>query len=227
MRRALRATSVTSTRRRTKRSILFVLTALAAAACGGSTAGDDGGGGGSGGSSGSGATGGSGGSGGDVLLPPECVVKTAQPSPHAVTFRFTNTGSDRVFVLQECTLRYSIQSCADGYSDDLTLNAFCTLGCDDPNVGCIACGACAYFGEPIDSGQSLEHIWQGLTYTFGQTPDGCQCSNSHDAPAGKYRVTIPVYASDGDAQSGTVLRTVTADFDLPAEGGVVTVDLGA
>lgn len=52
------------------------------------------------------------------------------------------------------------------------------------------------------------------------------CHTSANAPAGKYRIDVPVYQTEEDAlnlQNGAV---VSHDFELPAPGGVVTVPVG-
>ncbi|MCA9595402.1 MAG: hypothetical protein KC776_18935 [Myxococcales bacterium] len=216
-------------------------------ACGGSTQNDSASGGGSagngatggtgalGGSGGStggsgGATGGSGGvagDGGSGGLPDACSAPSPGPGPYETTFLFTNDTSEQLFLRAYCTLEMSVSSCAKAYADDIAMNAGCTVDCanNDPG-GCIACGACPMFGEQVTPAKPYQQVWQGMKYTFDQNAEGCQCHDSIAAPAGKYRVTVPVYASEDDAMFGKPLREVTVDFSLPAPGNVVEVPLG-
>ncbi len=223
-----------------RKSILTGVLALCLGACGGSTDGDDGSAGGSGGSGGSAASGGTGGSGGSGAssgsgggsvggsggMPAECAVPSSAPGPYAVKFRFTNSSPSPLYVLGECHLRYEVKSCADDYQKPLSLWGDCTIDCMSPdarNGGCIACGACMYQGLEVTNGAPVESEWSGNTFQFSQTPSGCSCHDKIVAPAGKYRIEVPVYASD--EQNGSPIYTVPLGFELPAPNGVVEVPL--
>ena len=186
--------------------------AIAAAACG-TTVID-----GTGGQGGSGASGGSGGS-----VPDQCAVTTSLSPPFATTFRFANTGPAPVFLHQGCYLEFDVTSCASGYAGSLALHADCTIDCNDPLGGCIACGACWDGATTLDAGTTYDDTWAGSTYTFGTNGDGCSCHVGSLAPAGKYRVVVPVWDADPSIDWPPPSRTVTVDFDLPAVGGVVTI----
>jgi hypothetical protein len=163
-------------------------------------------------------------------MPGECAVPADGPGPWEVTFRFTNTSATPLYVLGECHVRYEVTSCADGYQDPLAMWADCTIDCSSPGAGaggCIACGACMYQGIEVTPGAPHESPWSGNTYDFATTSSGCSCYNASSAPAGKYKISVPVYASDADAQQGTVLYTIEIPFTLPAPGGVVEVPLAA
>jgi hypothetical protein len=189
------------------------------AACGSSV--NENGSGGAGGAGG--GTAGSGGEGG--AIPPQCVVETSESGPHEVTFQFENSGAFPAFLRRDCALEYSITSCADGYSAPVTTRAFCSQACDGGD-GCILCGPCPLDSVPVDIGAQATDTWAGMRYTFGMTPDGCSCHEEHVAPAARYQIRVPVYASDMAAQAGTPSYDVTMNFELPAPNGVVVVPIG-
>lgn len=220
-----------------------LLVCVLVAACGGSTdadgSGGSGGNGASGGSGGSGATGGVGGSsgaggggatGGTGGMPAECSVPASSAAPYEVMFRFTNTSAMPLFVLGECHVRYDVTSCADGYQQPLSLWGDCTIDCASPearNGGCIACGACMHQGIEVTPNAPHESSWAGNTFTFDTTNNGCSCHHTTAAPAGKYQISVPVYASDEAAQAGEALYEIKVPFTLPAPGGVVEVPIAA
>jgi hypothetical protein len=103
--------------------------------------------------------------------------------------------------------------------------ALCSQACDSVG-GCIACGACLQASVPVDIGAQTTDTWAGKRYTFGTTSDGCSCHEEHVAPAGRYRIRVPVYTSDMAAQEGTPSYEVTMNFELPAPNGVVVVPIG-
>jgi hypothetical protein len=47
-----------------------------------------------------------------------------------------------------------------------------------------------------------------------------------NAPAGKYRIHVPVYQTEQDALSEQNGATVTSDFELPAPDGIIVVGVG-
>ncbi len=215
-----------------KASLITVVTLGAAVACGGNSFDSNGtggsGGGGAGGTGGSGtggssASGGSGGSGGSVV-PPQCRVADDTDGPHQTEFRFINNGAYPVFVKEDCSLNFSVASCADDYSGALAITGNCTIECGEGD--CIACGACQSLVHKLETGESKSGQWYGSTYTFDETKAGCPCHYQRTAPNGKYRVSIPVY-SDEDAawMGGDTAFVAEAEFDLPAAGGVVEIDI--
>ncbi len=186
--------------------------------------------GGTGATAGAGGTGAVGGSGGTGGVPAQCQVSgTPGPGPHETKFVFRTDSTDPVYIYAGCRLRYDVLSCADGYNQSLAMFADCTTPCSDTSGGCIACGACFEEARAVTSSTPTEDIWPGNTYTFGTDPQGCSCHRGFTAPAGKYRVSVPVYLSESDALSGgpSVATIVDVDFDLPAPNGVVVVDLPA
>ncbi len=204
-----------------KRVGLGLAGVLIVAACGGKAIVDPGAGG------SGGATTSSPSSSGTGLAPPaECAVQTNEIAPFEVSFQLTNNSSSTVYVRQECVLSYSVSACADGYTPSLSIWPDCTVNCEEDPNGCIDCGACPLTGHPITPGSHLSTEWMGKTYTFQQTSMGCQCHNEQYATAGKYRVRVPVYATEAEAMSnGPPAKNVDVDFTLPAPGGVVEVVL--
>lgn len=182
---------------------------------------------GSGGAGGTGGTGGgTAGSGGDGgAIPPQCAVETSEQGPYEVTFQFENNGAFPAFLRRNCALQYTIESCADDYSTPVATRAFCSQACDTAN-GCIVCAPCPLESVSLDVGANTTDTWAGMRYTFGTTPEGCSCHEEHVAQAGLYRIRVPVYASEMDAQTGTPAYEVTMNFELPAPNGAVNVPIG-
>jgi hypothetical protein len=79
---------------------------------------------------------------------------------------------------------------------------------------------------PVSASTNAQDSWLGTTFTFGTNSDGCNCHNTFEAPAGKYRIEVPVYLNPEPYASGPV-HTAVVDFTLPAPNGTVTVDLTA
>ncbi len=176
-----------------------------------------------GGSGGTGAVGGSGGTGG---MPPECRGPVTEPGPYPSTLRFVNPLRSSLWLREECELRWQLYSCADGYQQALSHSAMCTSACDDVvNGGCIVCGACMVGAREVTSAQPAEVAWQGSVYDF-DTVQGCYCHREQNPLPGKYRFTTQVYATEQEAREGSAAgRTVSVEVELPAPGGVVTIDL--
>ncbi len=172
-------------------------------------------------SSSSSSSSGTGGSGG--VMPPECQVPTNQPAPYAVSFDFINNGPTPLFLAQDCYVQYTVTSCADGYSQALSLRGDCTVDCDAEPDACIACGACPFGGLLVGQGDGIEDLWQGHTYLFGENAVGCYCHKEFNAAAGLYRISVPVFASEEDVQLGNPAWVVEQAFELPAPSGVVTI----
>lgn len=203
---------------------------MLAAGCGGTVVEGSGGSGNSAGSAGSSGDAGAGAGGSTTtststtVVPPECAVEGAGAGPYPVAFHFTNPGADVLYLHQDCLLQYSITACDSGYGEGLSLSGACTVDCSEMN-DCIQCGPCPDMGVQVVNGSPLEDGWSGHTYTFSQTSSGCSCHVEHVAPAQKYRITVPVFASEQDATMGKVLFEASVDFSLPTPGGIVDVPL--
>ena len=84
--------------------------------------------------------------------------------------------------------------------------------------------------KPVTAAAPLEDEWTGESFTYSATSGGCSCFERHVAPAGKYRVRVAVHPSQpADAPGGgpdvTALYTVTVDFTLPDDDGIVEIPL--
>jgi hypothetical protein len=161
----------------------------------------------------------------DAGPPDECRVDTTTSPPHATTLAFENDTGAELFLGEDCRLRFTVSSCASGY-EPLALYADCTVPCPAPRgMGCLACGACAVRALPVAPGEVFELPWDGIRYAFEST--GCTCSIAMNAPAGRYRVEIPVYDTATAAESNAEpVRAVQIDFELPSPAGRVTIPLG-
>ncbi|MEZ4231847.1 MAG: hypothetical protein R3B89_21910, partial [Polyangiaceae bacterium] len=100
----------------------------------------------------------------------------------------------------------------------------CTASCENYE-GCIACGACPWSRVEVTSEDAWEDSWAGNVYTFSTAPDGCSCHDTHDAPAGKYRIEVPIYDSPDPNDGAQPVYTVIKDFTLPADNDTVFVDV--
>jgi hypothetical protein len=118
-----------------------------------------------------------------------------------------------------------VSSCADGYTSSLALHADCTTDCASPETGCIACGACFEDGIAVPAHGIYDDAWSGLSFTFGTTPDGCSCHIGHDVAAGRYRISVVVYATQEAAQMSLATFATSTDFELATNGGIIEVEL--
>jgi len=161
-------------------------------------------------------------------VPDECAVPADEPGPYAVTIRFQNPADSPVgapvFLRRDCQLNYEVSGCADGFTEPLVLSGLCTSDCANANE-CIQCGACLEEGVEIQPGESVEVPWAGTFFTFGENAVGCTCHVEHVAPAQKYRIEVPVFASEDAALANMPDYQSTTVFDLPASSGVVEVKL--
>lgn len=208
-------------------SFAWIATAALALGCGGTVVSGSAGSGGSGGGT---ATGGSGGSGGSTTttttttVPAECAVATSDPAPYEVFFQFTVTSGLTLYLRSDCYTNFEITSCADSYDAPIGIHADCTVDCSQMNE-CIECGACLETAIAVSSAAPKEEKWAGDTYTFGQNAVQCTCHYASVAPAGKYRITVPVFNSEQDAIDNTNGVPHTYDFQLPAPNGVVVIPI--
>ncbi|AKT42721.1 hypothetical protein [Chondromyces crocatus] len=187
---------------------------LAAAGCGSSVNPGDG----------DGEGGGAGGPGEEI--PPECRVEAEPGLTYGVTFNFENGGDSPVYLWEDCNLRYEISACADGYSEPLAVHASCSLECTNaPSQGCIACAPCLQSAEVVQPQETVPVGWSGKHFRFGTSSAGCSCHDTFTAPAARYRLRIPVFASAEDAEANVSPRWVSVDFELGTRNVVVPVPL--
>lgn len=225
-------------------STLVVIFGIVGIGCGGvtdatpstSVTGDDGGSGGggtggSGGGAGSGDAPDSGGAGASIdatsleQMPDECRVPSDGPGPHRVKFEFVNPGATPLYLREDCVLRYSIYGCADGYAKVLSRGPVCMTNCAAPVLGDMDCGGCMMGGVEVAAAASYDDAWVGETYSFAKNIYGLDCYDAHAAPAGKYRIVVPVYLSRQAAQDDHSSFSVQIDFDLSSHTDVVRVVL--
>ncbi len=163
--------------------------------------------------------------GSDGGLPPQCQVSTSDKPPYQLSFNFRNMSGETRFLRQGCNLSYHITSCTDGYQKPLSPSVSCSMDCAaPPENGCIVC-SCMVTGIEISPNSTYPVAWDGIHYTDMTNSAGCPCHDDHVAPAGKYRVVIPVYGSEAAALDDQPLREAVVDFELPTPGGIVEVPL--
>jgi hypothetical protein len=160
-----------------------------------------------------------------------CGVPAQSAPPYTITLRFSNPGTSPLWLWIDCLLDFELTSCGDQYTASLPFSGGCSVECSDTG-GCILCELCLPASRLVPAGGYFEFAWGGQTYTFGTTTQGCSCHVAHDAPAGLYRVSVPVWTTDPiGADAGWLPPepspdfTATRDFTLDRAGPVVVVDL--
>jgi hypothetical protein len=158
-------------------------------------------------------------------VPAECRVETGRAAPYQVTFRFRNARPDTVYIYDFCRIQYSISSCASGFRDDLAPNQSLPCSCDFAGQ-CPVGGPCGRAAGPIAPGAVEDVVWSG-TREIQIHRDAYECTTTRVVPPGRYRVTLPLFASPATAQArAPLLTTATAEFTLPAAGDLVEVTTG-
>jgi hypothetical protein len=145
-----------------------------------------------------------------------------------ITFRFSNTRSQTVYLRRGCSYSLEVISEADGktYSNQ----SFCA--CDCSSASCQStpsCGVCApTAGIPVEVGKSLDISWSALISTL-QTKTGSlgtfQCVVQTSIPVGTYRIRITVYPTPEDAVALTNGGTVEMSFLLTTANATVEVPI--
>ncbi|MBI5532853.1 MAG: hypothetical protein HY898_09075 [Deltaproteobacteria bacterium] len=199
--------------------------AAGAGGTGGSNVGGSGGTGGAAGSGGVAGSAGASGMGGSGGMTGECKVPSSTPGPYPVSFLFKNGSTSTVWLHQSCSLEFAVMSCANGYKGSVTMSGDCTSDCNEvaDGGGCMMCGQCMDEALAVNGGDQQQKDWPGLEYTF-DTVQSCPCHFPHVAPAGKYRLTIPVWDQAFDPMGGSTpppSRQVIVDFQLPSTGPVI------
>jgi hypothetical protein len=143
-----------------------------------------------------------------------------------VSLHLTNATSAWLYLRQTCVLELDVRACADDYNASLAIHPGCSVDCiEEPDV-CIDCGACPEQGVAIGPGESTTTDWAGLTYVFAQNTAGCDCHYVSAAPASRYLIRVPVYASEEAAAYGSAPDGISElEFELPTAGGAVVVPL--
>jgi hypothetical protein len=158
--------------------------------------------------------------------PNECVVQNSnQPTPYAMTFRFTNPSDARVAIWQGCTYEFQLTACESGYTAPVSTFVFCTPICPDTTQ--VVCGQCADYPAPVSAAAPLEYHWDG--YVYDDAASGPPCATQHAFPETRYRITVPVYSAmppqlPGGGFDKTPLYSVSVDFTT-SPGGVVEIPI--
>jgi hypothetical protein len=181
----------------------------------------------SGGVGGSGATGSGGsaaGAGGSGAA--SCLLEgPAIPPPYPTTFRLVNRGPE-VFYGSGCWSTLRVKDCM---GEPLDTAAFCMLECNavSPEDGCVACSApdCRGLNWSVASGAAAEEQWEGNLFDYVEYGQGCSCAVITPALPGRYKVSVSLFATQADADTGSASHTVEKDFILPADDGVVEIDV--
>lgn len=161
--------------------------------------------------------------------PPECrAAESGAEGPYETIIRFHNDTDEDLWVHYACRVPFTVWSCSAGLYVPIGIRQRDTFPCRDGSDDCVAGRTCRTEAIEVPPGAFLEgDTWDGNIYTFDETPSGCRCHHTRPAPADRYRVTLPVYDNEADASAGAWrAREVSLDFELPAEGGLVTVPMG-
>jgi hypothetical protein len=182
--------------------------------------------------SGTGGTGGEGGTGGQA-----CNAAEQSAPPFTTTLRFTNPGPDPrwLWFTAACRIEFAVTSCSEGYQRNV--NIIELVGCHQACPSCSsACEQCqpGGVGVLVAAGSYHDVAWNGYDPVADSTPFGdsgasCGCLRARNAPAGLYRVSVPVWPSDPTLTPNRTLLSfatiVTQDFTLDHAGGIVEVRL--
>jgi hypothetical protein len=156
-------------------------------------------------------------------MPSECLVPNSG-SFGRITFKLLNVSAE-LLVFDRCNRIPTLYSCADDYTAKVEyVPQMFTIPCAEPKTYCNG-GGCENLPESVPAGESVVLEWPGEVFTYGSTPmpNACKCYVPHVAPSGRYRATLTVYrqTSTYDIDTSSA-RTLTADFVLPDDDGVVT-----
>jgi hypothetical protein len=158
--------------------------------------------------------------------PTDATLAAAATTRATITFRFRNTGTETLYVYQDCVFALQVTSLADGTSYGIAFT--CACDCSDSKcTGGVACGACRPpSGVPFAVGQVTDIFWMAETSTL-QSKTGpygpFQCVDLRPIPTGLYKVTLAVYANEADTTAKTNGRVVEMPFTLGTEDAVVEV----
>jgi hypothetical protein len=153
-----------------------------------------------------------------------CGLPAESAPPFSVTLRFRNNGSSPLWLWVDCLLDFELTSCGDGYSAPLVISPGCTADCS-LSTGCIVCGMCPAQSQLVNAGGYYDYEWGGETYTFGTNSSGCACYFAHDAPAGWYRISVPVWRADPGMVRTAPTFTALREFALSRAGGIIEIGL--
>jgi hypothetical protein len=170
-----------------------------------------------------------------------CAVDPQGAPPFTVTLRFQNPGPGTAWLSPHCfgevagfSLRFAIESCTDGYATELGLFAGCVDCAVNPCDRLGGCGPCPPRAPvAVPPGSHVDVDWKGIRFV-PEVPDaGCYCLRAQEAPAGVYRVSVPVWTDPPyDWDAGKWTSTVplpdfvaSTDFILDRAGSMAVVEL--
>jgi hypothetical protein len=161
-----------------------------------------------------------------------CRVPEQSAPPFTTTFRFTNPGPDPRWLYSNpwCQIDFDLTSCSDGYQRTMNVIAPGYASCYDicPTCDFSVCEGCQMQGVLVAAGSYHDVAWKGDdpvgdTAPFGDSGASCSCTRLPNAPAGLYRISVPVWTSA--LVGGSPAYTVTWNFTLDHAGGIVEVKL--
>jgi hypothetical protein len=145
-----------------------------------------------------------------------------------ITFRLDNTGTQTVYLRNNCWIHIAVVSESD--ATDYSNAQFCACDCaDSACTGTVMCGPCAPpEGVALDAGKTKDISWIARKSAMASKtgPSGAfQCVAHTPIPAGAYRVAVVVYPSASDAAADTNGKTVARSFPLGTTNATVTVPI--
>lgn len=144
------------------------------------------------------------------------VVETPLPP---VTFQLRNDAPTPLFLHQGCVLEVTVKSVTN---PTLTLDVGdggCFCSCEFECFGANNCGQCLNGALKIDSVSTATFSWTPMSITF-ESRGSVMCARIRAAPAGSYRIEVPVFPTEADATAKTNGRIASQTFILPAEAAV-------
>jgi hypothetical protein len=156
-----------------------------------------------------------------------CSVPEQSAQPFTTTFRFTNPGPDPRWLFSTCLaqIQFDLTSCSDGYQRRINVIAAPSCYAICPTCQYFSCECALTDTGPIAAGNYRDVAWNGDDPVRDTIPTDssmpCPCTRLPNAPAGLYRISVPVGVS---ASTGPAY-TVTRDFTLDHAGGIVEIRL--
>jgi hypothetical protein len=145
-----------------------------------------------------------------------------------ITFRLDNTGTQTVYLRNNCWILVAVTSESD--ATDYSNAQFCACDCaDSACTGTVMCGPCAPpEGVTLDAGKTKDISWIARKSAMASKtgPSGAfQCVAHTPIPSGAYRVAVVVYPSASDAAANTNGKTVARSFTLGTTNATVIVSI--
>ena len=130
-----------------------------------------------------------------------------------------------LFLRDECGRSPEISPCTDGYAHNLYI-PYCYSECAGADTTCRDCAPCEPRLVTVTNSNNADFFWAGALYELRASSEmPCPCYVQHPATPGRYRMSMPVYASEQDARDNLPVFTVTREFDVTTPDAVVEVEL--